>query len=142
MKNSRAMDTTIPVSEIMTSPVITLHEDDTLRLVDKTFEKHSFHHIPILNSQGKIVGIISKEDILRLISVRNEFTDKEFGRIKVRDFMSTNVVKISPDDSVGLAAVIIMANKFHALPVVDDQNRVVGIVTSHDLIRYAYQDSV
>ena len=128
-----------PVSEIMTKEVIALHTEDTLKLVDKTFDKYGFHHIPITDIHRKIVGIISKEDIIRLISVRREFTDKEFGKIKTKDFMSTHVVTITPDDSIGLAADIFLANKFHALPVVEDE-KLVGIITTHDLIKYAYDD--
>ncbi len=134
------MDALTPVKEIMTKDVIALHLDDTLRLVDKTFDKHHFHHIPILDSKGKVAGMISKEDILRLISVRQEFTDKEFGRIKVRDFMSDKLVLITPEDSIGLAADMFITNHFHALPVVDEDDNLQGIVTTHDLIKYAYKD--
>ena len=134
------MDALTPVKEIMTKDVIALHLDDTLRLVDKTFDKHHFHHIPILDSNGKVAGMISKEDILRLISVRQEFTDKEFGRIKVRDFMSDKLVLITPEDSIGLAADMFITNHFHALPVVDEDDNLQGIVTTHDLIKYAYKD--
>ncbi len=134
------MDGLTPVQEMMTKNVIALHVDDPLRLVDKTFDKHHFHHIPILDNDGKVAGIVSKEDILRLISVRQEFTDKEFGRIKVKDFMSDKVVCITPDDSVGLAADMFITNHFHALPVVSQGGELVGIVTTHDLIKYAYKD--
>ncbi len=133
------MDRNIPVEKIMTTDVIALHTEDTLKIVDNTFDKHGFHHIPITDIHRKVVGMISKEDIMRLISVRREFTDKEFGKIKTKDFMCTNVVTIRPDDSIGLAADMFMANKFHALPVVDE-GKLVGMVTTHDLIKYAYKD--
>ncbi len=136
------MDTLTPVKDIMTKDVIALHLDDTLKIVDKTFDKHHFHHIPILDSKAKVVGMISKEDILRLISVRQEFTDKEFGRIKVKDFMSDKVVLITPEDSVGLAADMFITNHFHALPVVFEDGNLAGIVTTHDLIKYAYKSAV
>lgn len=131
------MDTSIIVEKIMSDSVISLHPDDTLRLVDKTFDKYSFHHIPITNVDKKVLGIISKEDIMRLISVRKEFTDKEFGSIKAKDFMSTNVVTIRPDDTIGLAADMFMTNLFHAIPVTED-DKLIGIVTTHDLIKHAY----
>ena len=134
------MNPNIPVSEVMTKDVIAIHVDDSLNIVSKTFENHSFHHIPILN-QGKLAGILSKEDILRLLSVRAEYSEKEFKLIKVKDFMSSTVISISPDDSVGLAADIFMTNDIHALPVVD-KDELVGIITSHDLIRYAFKSPV
>ncbi len=131
------MDPKTPLKDIMTTDVIALHEDDSLRIVDKTFEKHNFRHIPILNSAMDIVGIISKDDILRLISVRQEFTDKEFGRIKVKDFMSRDLVLARPEDSAEMAARIFAKNKFHALPIEED-GKLVGMVTTHDLITFAF----
>ncbi|HHB79095.1 MAG TPA: CBS domain-containing protein [Saprospiraceae bacterium] len=134
------MNPNIPVSEVMTKNVISIHVEDSFNIVSKTFENHSFHHIPILD-RGKLVGILSKEDILRLLSVRTEYSDKEFMLIKVKDFMSNKVTSIRPDDSVGLAADIFMTNDIHALPVVDN-DELVGIVTTHDLIKYAYKSPV
>ncbi len=133
------MKTNTIVEKVMTDKVISLHLEDSLRLVDRTFDKYRFHHIPICNVDKEVVGIISKEDIMRLISVRKEFTEKEFGAIKAKNFMSTNVITIRPDDTVGLAADIFMTNHFHAIPVTEDK-RLVGIVTTHDLIKYAFGD--
>ena len=48
---------------------------------------------------------------------------------------------LSPEDSIGLAADIFMANKFHALPVVDD-NQLIGIITTHDLLAYSFESAV
>ena len=131
------IDTNIALKEIMITEVVALHLEDSLRLVDKTFDKYEFHHIPILDTDRKVAGMVSKEDILRLISIRKEFSDKEFGSIKIKDFMATNLMTVSPDDSVGLAADVFMANKFHALPIVEN-DVLVGLVTTHDLIKYAY----
>ena len=46
-------------------------------------------------------------------------------------------MQLEPDDTIGLAADIFLANKFHALPVVEDE-RLVGIVTTHDLLKYSF----
>jgi len=134
------MNPNILVTEVMTKDVIAIHVEDSLNIVSKTFENHSFHHIPILN-HGKLAGILSKEDILRLLSIRAEYSEKEFKQIKVKDFMSSKIISIRPDDSVGLAADIFMTNDIHALPVVED-DELVGIITTHDLIKYAYKSPV
>jgi len=134
------MNPNIPVSEVMTKDVISIHVEDSFNIVSKTFESHSFHHIPILN-HGKLAGILSKEDILRLLSIRTEYSDEEFKLIKVKDFMSSKVISVRPDDSVGLVADIFMTNDIHAVPVVDG-DELVGIVTTHDLIRYAFKSPV
>jgi len=135
------MKTNTVVEKIMSDSVISLHPHDTLKLVDRTFDKHKFHHIPITDVNRHVIGIISKEDIMRLISIRKEFTDKDFASIRVKDFMSDKVVTIQPDDTVGLAADIFMTNHFHAIPVTED-DKLVGIVTTHDLIKYAFGDVI
>lgn len=134
------MNPNTPVNEVMTKNVISIHAEDSLNIVNKTFESHSFHHIPILQ-HGKVVGILSKEDVLRLLSIRTEYSEKEFKLIKVKDFMTFNVISIRPDDSVGLAADIFMTNDIHALPVIDE-DELVGIITTHDLIRFAFKSPV
>lgn len=134
------MNPNSPVSEMMTTNVISIHAEDNFNIVSKTFENHSFHHLPI-KSGGELVGILSKEDILRLLSIRGEYTESEFNKIQVKDFMSSHVVSILPNDSVGLAADIFMTNDIHALPVVEDGS-LVGIVTTHDLVIYAYKSLV
>lgn len=120
----------------MTKRLITLHADDSLNIVSKTFEKHKFHHIPIIE-HGKLAGILSKTDLLRLLSVRDQYSEQAFKRIRARDFMTSNVITVRPDDTVGLAADMFLTNDLHALPVVDD-GELVGIVTTHDLLKYAY----
>ena len=134
------MNPNVQVSEVMTKNVISIHVEDSLNIVNKTFENHSFHHIPILN-HGKVAGILSKEDVLRLMSIRTEYTDKEFKLIKVKDFMTFNVISIRPDDSIGLAADIFMTNDIHALPVIE-ADELVGIITTHDLIAFAFSSPV
>jgi len=54
--------------------------------------------------------------------------------------MSDKLVLITPEDSIGLAADMFITNHFHALPVVDEDDNLQGIVTTHDLIKYAYKD--
>lgn len=134
------MNPNIPVREVMTKDVISIHVEDSFKIVSKTFENHRFHHIPILNL-GKVVGILSKEDLLRLLSVRAEYTEKEFNLLKVSDFMTYNVISIMPTDTVGLAADLFMTNDIHALPVVDGEE-LVGIITTHDVIRYAFSSPI
>jgi CBS domain-containing protein len=56
-------------------------------------------------------------------------------------FMTKYPVQLDPDDSIGLAADIFLANKFHALPIVED-GVLVGLVTSHDLLQYSFSSPV
>ena len=55
-------------------------------------------------------------------------------------FMTLNPLVIEPEDTIGLAADIILSNKLHALPVVDD-GTLVGLITNHDLLAFAFAES-
>ncbi len=131
------MDKQTALREIMTRDLITLHPDDHLLHVNKVFERFGFHHIPITDVHRQVVGIVSKSDMLQLSSLRPLLSAKEYEAIRVGDFMTTDVLVLSPDDSIGLAADIFIANKFHAIPIVEDHS-LVGLVTTHDLITFAF----
>jgi acetoin utilization protein AcuB len=139
------MDTSKPVSEIMTRNLITVRSQDTVDKVHEVFEKHSFHHIPVVD-HNQLVGIISKTDYVKIRHMLATTWSGEticqdmYKDLCAGDIMSREPLKIEPADTIGLAADIFRVNALHALPVVDD-GELVGIVTSHDLLTYAYQEA-
>jgi len=139
------MNTSAPVSTIMTTQLMTLHPDDSFQAVKKLFEEKNFHHLPVVEPGGKLVGIISKEDlykvayILTLNTTGPTYSVKQMDSLTARDVMTKYPIFLDPDDSIGLAADIFLANKFHALPIVED-DILVGILTTHDLLRYGFMD--
>jgi CBS domain-containing protein len=140
------MNSEIPVSRIMTTRLVTVETDVRLQKIRQIFEEYNFHHIPVLES-GKLVGIISKSDFYRISHALSfsidgaEKVDSEYHVYTAKDIMTEYPMQLDPDDTVGLAADIFLANRFHALPVVDSGD-LVGIVTSHDLIAFAYGSAV
>lgn len=128
----------MPVSEIMTTELITLHPEDSMNIVEQTFGSKSFHHIPIVDTEKGICGMVSKTDLLQISAIRREFSEREFKFIKVKDFMTTEVVVADPDCTLEQVAAIFNENKFHAVPVVKDE-KVVGIVTTHDVLKTVFE---
>ena len=131
------MDRNMPVSAFMTENVITLHPEDSLNIVEHTFASHSFHHIPIVETGEKIVGMVSKTDLLQIAAIRKELSEREFKFIKVKDFMTRGITTVTPEDTLGSVAEIFRTNQFHAVPVVAS-GKVIGIVTTHDVIIAAF----
>lgn len=129
----------------MTTKVVTVFETATFSEVKKIFDNHHFHHIPVLDFDNKLKGIISKEDLakasylLTLKTTGKTYTQKEFDYISAKDMMSVYPVFLTPDDEIDLAADVFLSNKMHALPILDD-GRLIGIVTTHDLLRYAFTE--
>ncbi len=137
------MDPNKPISAIMTTQLITLDINDPLRRAKEIFEQNDFHHIPVLQKGESLVGIISREDWLRRLkskSVNTEgktWTEFEYASLTAGDIMTPHPMALDTEDTIGLAADIFLANKFHALPIVED-GQLVGMITSHDLLQYAF----
>lgn len=140
------MNTERAISEIMTSSLVTVYPDTSAKEVYDIFKKNEFHHVPVIEKGEILVGIISKEDFFRVSYILSQqttgktWTAKEYGAMTAREFMTEYPMTLDPEDTVGLAADVFLNNKFHALPVVEDQ-RLVGIVTSHDLLKYSFGSS-
>jgi len=140
------MNIQTPVSEIMTRRIITATADDRVIKVKNLFEENNIHHIPVVNEIDQLLGIISKEDFLKLsyhISLDTggiSFSEKWYDNTTASEIMTKYPVSLDTEDTVGLAADIFMANKFHALPVVENE-QLVGIVTTHDVLLFAFQNA-
>lgn len=138
------MNPSNPISTIMSTELITVKPTDKLTDIEGKFKTYPIHHLPVVGEDYAIVGIISKTDMLHIARVIEHNTSGKTYIEKVYDswtaerIMTSRPLFLDPDDTIGLVADIFLQNKFHAIPVVED-NKLVGIVTSHDLLRYAYE---
>ncbi|MCK6607321.1 CBS domain protein [Flavobacterium aquaticum] len=130
----------VPVSTIMTKNVVKLNLSDDLTKAEMLFKKHHIRHIPVVYS-NKIVGMLSYTDLLR-ISFADAIDDDEdvvdttvYNMFTVEQVMAKKIVAISPDTTIKEAAEILAKKEFHALPVCEEE-LLVGIITTTDLIKY------
>jgi acetoin utilization protein AcuB len=132
------MDILAPISQIMSKELITVSEKDKLTVVKEIFEKHNIHHIPVVRFKS-IVGIISKTDYLYFVRGFTQNEEDRFineSRLKAYtadEIMTTGMAKVEPADRINVALEIFKINRFHAIPVVEN-DELVGIVTTHDII--------
>ena len=122
-----------PVQSIMTTNPITVSPNYSLYAVRQLFMTNRIHHIPVVDSENHLIGLLTTYDLWK-----NEIAPDDYHRVKVHDVMTTRLAKISANDKVGTAAEIFLDNRFHALPVIDDNNRLLGIITSHDVLKYEF----
>jgi predicted transcriptional regulator len=132
------MDAEATVMTVMTQDPVTVKPTTLLSEVIEIFEKRRIHHLPVVDGDRKVVGIISTTDIKH---VQQNGTDENGKKLWVKDRMVSDPIVLSPDDTLGLAADMFLSRVFHAAPVVEDGD-LVGIVTSHDLLREAYASSL
>ena len=137
------MNPNITVQEIMTTNPVTVQPDTSLNSLREMFAKHSFHHLPVTGPRGELLGIISREDfykvayVLSIEASRSANTKAHFQHLSAEDIMTKYPLQLGPEDTIGLAADIFLANKFHALPIVEE-GQLVGIVTAHDLLAHCF----
>ncbi len=124
-----------PVSSIMTpaEKLITCRPEDSMVTAQRIMEKHRLHHLPIVKD-GKLAGLITTTDLLRLNRRFEEYTG-----LDVKDVMTTKLAKLEPNSKVGTASTIFLENLFHLLPIVEEDDRLIGIITTFDVLKYSFK---
>lgn len=132
--------------DIMTTQLKVIRMDTPFEKIKEIFDQNSFHHLPVVDSMNMIKGIVSRNDFTKLtyqISTNTGgkiYSQKFYSGTFAHDIMTKNVVVLNPENTIELAASLMMKNLYHAIPVMED-GVLVGIVTSHDLLVYAYYDT-
>lgn len=128
------------ISEIMTKNIIALNRDDDLEKAEMLFKRNKIRHIPVV-AEDVIIGMLSYTDLLRIsfadavYETEDEVDTLVYNMFTIDQVMAKNVVTVPSTATIKEVAKILAENEFHALPVVDD-GRLVGIVTTTDLINY------
>ncbi len=129
------------VGEIMTREVKTIPADLKLsellrRINDPSDELYAFDAFPIVDEEGRLVGIISRDDMVRIVKHR-EHADR-----RVIDLARTEVITATPDMNVHEAMMQMIRHRVGRLPVVDpnDPTKLVGIISRSDVLRCWLRD--
>jgi len=128
------------VRDLMTEELLTVRESDTaLRLFDLMGEAH-VRHLPVLDAEGQLTGLVSHRDLLRGtfadtagLPVSNQRA--RLGKILVEAIMVREPEVADPDQNLADAAGVMLENKFGCLPVVEG-DQLVGILTESDFVRW------
>ena len=128
------------VQDYMASPVITIPSDTGVQEALVLMKEHKFRRLPILNSRGKLVGIVTERDLLHVAaSPATSLSIWELNyllaKMKVDEVMTKNVVVIRPTSSADEAARLLLKHKIGGIPVVDEKNNVIGVITESDIFR-------
>jgi CBS domain-containing membrane protein len=127
------------VSELMSTDLVTLTEDETLAHAQRCMQRGRIRHLPVVRGR-RLVGLITHRDLLSAsFSIFAEIEPDEqrriFVQIPVREVMHRDVTTVRSDLPVADAAHILLESKFGCLPVVGDGDRLEGIVTEADFLR-------
>ncbi|AEH44642.1 CBS domain containing protein [Thermodesulfatator indicus DSM 15286] len=127
------------VKEWMTEDPITIDENASIMKAVQIMKEHSMRRLPVVKA-GKLVGIITDRDIREATPSRATTLDIHelyylLSEIRVKDVMTPNPIAISPDVTVEYAAVVMLENCISGLPIVDEENHVLGIITQTDIFK-------
>ena len=127
------------VKNYMTSNIITVSEDTKVLEALDLMKENNFHRLPVVRNE-KMVGLITEEIIQENSpSTATSLSIHEMNylltKTTVGDIMHKEVITIEAEDLLEEAAVLMLENEVGALPVVENGNKVIGIITDKDLFR-------
>jgi CBS domain-containing membrane protein len=126
------------VRDHMTAKVFTIRSDKKLVAVREIMNWAHVRHVPVVDAQGSLVGIVSHRDLLNAaissVTAESEIErTRHLWRVPIELIMRTDVQTIGPGDTVRKAALLMRSSKIGCLPVVVG-GKLVGIITEHDLL--------
>jgi CBS domain-containing protein len=140
------------VGELMTSEVVTVHRDDSFKQLVRLLAEHEVSGLPVVDDDSRLVGIVSEVDLLRSWEQGREerprglflewFIDgKRLAEIegampdlRAEDIMTRDVITATPETPAEEAIATLLTKRIKRLPVVDEDNRVVGIASRRDFL--------
>jgi CBS-domain-containing membrane protein len=127
------------IAEIMTRDVVTVEEADSLANLLDSLKTLHFRHLPVTD-EDRLIGLVTETDLLGIASSNllphHAAQDQALQqRLRVGDVMVRDVLTVTPDTSVQQAARMLLKQRVNCLPVVDERNVLVGIVTSSDFTK-------
>jgi CBS-domain-containing membrane protein len=117
------------VRDRMSAHPVTIEPESSALSALGIMQYHHLRHLPVVDPQGRVVGILAERDLL-LAASRHLHAGME-----VTEVMAHQVVTVAPETPIAEAAKIMAEHHFGSLPVVDAEGGIVGIITESDLFR-------
>ncbi|NJN18557.1 MAG: CBS domain-containing protein [Oscillochloris sp.] len=128
----------------MRTPAVTVNLAAPLSEALALMREHDVRRLPVVIDTGELRGIITRGDIrgadvMRVAGLDPIDIAEALRRVRVYEVMTEAPITITPETSLREASLLMLENKVGGLPVVDDENRVIGIVTESDLFEILAQ---
>ena len=124
----------------MTKNVYTVTPETSMLKANKLMKEHKIGRLPVVDTQGQVVGIVSDRDIRSASPSQATTLDMYevyylLSEVKIKDIMTVNPVTIEQHETIETAAMLLQEKGFGGLPVVDENHNLVGIITGDDLFK-------
>ncbi len=129
----------MPVQDWMSKDLVTIDEETSIMKASRVMKQNDIQHLPVLK-KGRLAGIVSDRDLKEATPSKATTLDIHemyhlLDTIKVKSLMPKNLHTIAPGDTVERAAAVMLKHHISALPVVDAQGALAGILTKGDIFR-------
>jgi len=130
----------VKVRDLMTPEVATLQRNETLSFANQLMNLGRIRHLPVVDEDGKLAGIVSQRDLfynglLRALGHGKHAATRVRDMLPVKEVMATEVITTNPDAALKEAARLMFDKKVGCLPVVEN-GRLVGILTEGDFVAH------
>jgi CBS domain-containing protein/PII-like signaling protein len=133
----------LTAGEIMTTPVVFVRNDEPVRTAVARMVKHDLKRLPVVNEEGRLMGMVSRIDIFRMVEFHRGggATDEGAPRLgrSVTELMYTDAPTVGPEATLETIVRALEASGRRRVVVVDVDRRVLGIITDGDLLRRSQQ---
>jgi len=128
------------VRDRMSSPAVTITPDTALQDALGLMHEGQFRRLPVVDDRAELIGIVSERDLLYASPppaalLGGQELDDLLSELRVQDIMTEEVITSAPNAFIEEAARLMADNKIGGLPVVDEDNHVVGVITETDVFR-------
>jgi CBS domain-containing membrane protein len=138
----------IPVRDIMTKRVVTTKRNSDIHEISALFSENRISGLPVVDEGNHVIGIVSEADVLSMAGMEKEHTFKDILRHilgeplpkrkrggTVGEIMSSPAITTSSEADIREVAGILEGKRIKRLPVVDGENRLLGIISRGDIVR-------
>jgi acetoin utilization protein AcuB len=129
------------ISKIMTRNAVTIDINADISQARKIMTENNFLHLPVVDESNFLIGIVTDRDVRSVSPSFHIAGDigiealKRFSSLKIKDIMTKNPVALSPLDTLQDALILLQKKRFGAFPVIDEQKKLIGIVSVRDILR-------
>jgi len=131
----------VPIQEMMESQVITIREDALLAEAAEKMRSHGIRHLPVTDAQDRLAGLFTQRDLLRILPSRLREEDPVDTEIlkkhSLKDVMRRAPEVLGPEDPISQAVKLMWDKKYGCVPIVDNDRKIVGIITAIDILHFA-----
>lgn len=115
--------------DIMTTNLITIKSEAKVKEAVKLIVKNNISGLPVVDENGEVIGVVSEKDLLDLLFNPDDL-DAPISKI-----MMTRVTTIPGEATLFDVGEVFLSNSFRRLPVVDSENKIIGLISRRDLLR-------